>query len=82
MSMLASSAKVKYLVLVVILVMMTATSFAQTQVPLEFDTNELFTQTNTWINTLWPVFAIGGAISIAGALITLVIGKIVQAFRS
>jgi hypothetical protein len=70
------------LVLVAMLVVMTAVSFAQTPVAIEIDTDQLFTGTNQWINTFLPVFALTGGIAIALVLLSFVVRKVVDAFKS
>jgi hypothetical protein len=73
--------RLKYIILAVMVASLASVSFAQTPVQLDVDIDELFTQTNNWMATLWPIFAIGGAIAIASALITMVIGRVVAAFK-
>jgi hypothetical protein len=50
-------------------------AFAQSDT-LSVDMGALFTETNNWINILLPVFAIGGGIAIAAALLNMVINMI------
>lgn len=53
---------------------------AQTPVPIEIDTNEIFSQTNNWIDVFLPIVAIGAGISIALAILTFIVKQIVSAF--
>lgn len=53
---------------------------AQTPVPIEIDTNAIFTQTNNWIDVFLPIVAIGAGISIALAILTFIVKQIVSAF--
>jgi hypothetical protein len=69
------------LMLVMALAAMTAVSFAQTPVPIEIDTNAIFTSANTWISSFTPIFAIGIGIGIALAILTFVGAQIIKAFR-
>lgn len=78
---LAASNNARYVILVMIMALSAMTSFAQTAVPLDIDVNSIFTQTNTWMDALMPVFAIGAGITIAIAIITLVVTQIVKGFR-
>lgn len=71
----------RLLVLFVLAFSMSAVAFAQTPVPIEIDTNELFTSANTWIATFLPIMAIGIGISIALAILTFIGVQIVKAFR-
>ena len=57
-------------------------AFAQTPVPIEIDTNQIFTQTNSWISVFGPILAIGGGIAIALALLGFIIGQIVKAVQN
>lgn len=59
---------------------LTVPSFAQTPVPIVIDTNEIFTQTNNWIDVFLPIVAIGAGISIALAILTFIVKQIVSAF--
>lgn len=54
---------------------------AQTPVPLEIDTNAIFTSANGWIDVFIPVFAISTGIAIALALLTFLGNQIVRAFK-
>lgn len=66
---------------VAMLAMTAAISFAQTPVPIEIDTNAIFTSANTWITSFTPIFAIGIGIGIALAILTFVGAQIIKAFR-
>jgi hypothetical protein len=68
-------------VLIAVLVMMTAVSFAQTPVPIEIDTNALFTSANTWISSFIPIFALSIGIAIALAILGFLGNQIVKAFK-
>jgi hypothetical protein len=75
------NAKALYLTLLVALVLASALpTFAQTPVPIVIDTNEIFTQTNNWIDVFLPIVAIGAGISIALAILTFIVKQIVSAF--
>jgi hypothetical protein len=60
---------------VVAIMSVPAMAFAQSDT-LSVDMGVLFTETNTWINILLPVFAIGGGIAIAAALLNMVINMV------
>jgi hypothetical protein len=73
--------KVLYLTLLAGLILAPALpTFAQTPVPIVIDTNEIFTQTNNWIDVFLPIVAIGAGISIALAILTFIVKQIVSAF--
>jgi len=72
--------QLRVFVMMCILVIAQAQAFAQSTI--EFDTDELITQSNSWITTFLPILAIPFGISIALALITLVGGLIVGALRN
>ena len=72
--------QLRVFVMMCILVIAQAQSFAQSTI--EFNTDELITQSNSWITTFLPILAIPFGISIALALITLVGGLIVGALRN
>lgn len=72
---------VKLLVVMSVMAMMTAVSFAQTAVPIEIDTNALFTSANTWIASFLPIFAISIGIGIALAILSFIGARIVAAFK-
>lgn len=78
---LKSKRVIQYLVLVFVLAMMVGSSFAQTPVPLNVDTNAIFTSTNDWLTVFTPIIAIGVGISIALALLTFIGNQIIRAFR-
>lgn len=56
-------------------------AFAQTPVPLVVPTNEIFTQTNSWMQVFAPVVAIGVGIAIALAILGFIGNEILKAFR-
>lgn len=56
-------------------------AMAQTPVPLVVPTNEIFTQTNTWMEVFAPVVAIGVGIAIALAILGFIGNEILKAFR-
>jgi hypothetical protein len=66
--------------LVVLALVFVMPTFAQTPVPIEIDTNEIFSQTNNWIDVFLPIVAIGAGISIALAILTFIVKQIVSAF--
>ena len=68
-------------VAVMMMVVMVAPAFAQTPVPIVVDTNEIFTQTNSWIDVFTPIVAIGVGIAIALAILTFIGNQILKAFR-
>lgn len=72
--------QLRVFVVVAIFVMGIMPTFAQSTI--EFNTDELITQSNSWITTFLPILAIPFGISIALALITLVGGLIVGALRN
>lgn len=72
--------QMRLMLMSVIFVLGAMQSFAQSTI--EFDTDELITQSNSWITTFLPILAIPFGISIALALITLVGGLIVGALRN
>lgn len=55
--------------------------FAQTPVPIEVDTNALFSSANDWIAIFTPIVAIGVGIAIALAILSFIGKQIVDAFR-
>jgi hypothetical protein len=68
--------------LTIVVLVMAAPAFAQsTPVPIVVDTNEIFTQTNTWIEVFLPIIAIGVGISVALAILTFIGNQIVKAIR-
>jgi hypothetical protein len=68
--------------LAIVVLVMVAPAFAQeTPVPIVVDTNEIFTQTNTWIEVFLPIIAIGVGISVALAILTFIGNQIVKAIR-
>lgn len=56
-------------------------TYAQTPVPLVVPTNEIFSQTNNWMQVFAPVVAIGVGIAIALAILTFIGDEILKAFR-
>lgn len=66
--------------LVVLALVVAVPTFAQTPVPIVVDTNEIFSQTNNWIDVFLPIVAIGAGISIAIAILTFIVRQIVSAF--
>ena len=71
----------RQIIMVMFVLMMVGQSvFAQSTI--NFDTDELITQSNSWISTFLPILAIPFGISIALALITLVGGLIVKSLKS
>jgi len=74
----------RFILLMSVVLMLTVSAlgvFAQTPVALAIDTNEIFTQTNFWIDIFIPVLAIGFGIAIAITLITFVGKSIVNGIR-
>jgi len=69
----------KVLVILAILVLAVVPSFAQ--VTLNIPTDEIFTQTNTWMAALANVVTIGPAIAIAIALISFVAYSILKGLK-
>ncbi len=70
----------RLLIAAVAIVMVSAVSFAQTAVPLVVPTNEIFTQTNSWLQTFAPVVAIGVGIAVALAILRFIGKQIIDAF--
>lgn len=68
-------------IVLAVLALLAVPAFAQTPVPLEIDTNQLFSSTNTWIGVFLPIMAIGIGISIALALLTFIGNRIIAAFK-
>lgn len=63
------------------LAMLTLSAAAQaTAVPLVVPTNEIFTQTNSWLQTFAPVVAIGVGIAVALAILRFIGKQIIDAF--
>ena len=58
-----------------------AVTYAQTPVPIVIDTNEIFTQTNIWIDVFIPIMAIGIGIAVALAILTFIGNQILRAFK-
>ena len=71
----------RYAMLAVFMLLMAATSFAQTPVPIVVDTNQIFTSANTWIDVFIPIMSIGLGIGIAIAILTFIGKEILKAFR-
>jgi len=67
--------------LAVIVLLGSVASFAQTPVPIVVDTNQIFTQTNTWIEVFIPIMSIGIGIAVALAILTFLGNQIIKAFR-
>jgi len=67
--------------LVLVCLMVPSSVFAQSTT-ITVDTGVLFTQTNTWITVLLPIFAIGGGIAIAAAVLTLIVTMIRKALQN
>lgn len=70
-----------FIAVIAMLAMSAVVAFAQTPVPIEIDTNAIFTSANTWITSFTPIFAIGIGIGIALAILTFVGAQIIKAFR-
>jgi len=70
----------RYLVFAVLIALfaLAAPALAQSDT-ITVDTGVLFTQTNSWITVLLPIFAIGGGIAIAAAVLTLIVSMIKKA---
>jgi len=69
------------LVLVVMLAPQFVTLAQETPVPLVIPTNQIFTQTNNWIQQFAPIAAIGIGAGIAIAILGFVGKTILSAFR-
>lgn len=65
---------------IAMLAMLTIAAAAQTAVPLVVPTNEIFTQTNSWLQTFAPVVAIGVGIAVALAILRFIGKQIIDAF--
>ena len=72
------------------MVLMVVPAFAQTSTPIPptatlvaivVPTNQIFTQTNSWITVFTPLVAIGIGIAIALTILTFVGNQILKAFR-
>lgn len=70
----------RYFMALVAVMAITAVSMAQTNVPLVVPTNEIFTQTNSWLQTFAPVVAIGVGIAVALAILRFIGKQIIDAF--
>jgi cadmium resistance protein CadD (predicted permease) len=70
-----------YFVLIVAVFALSVPVFAQTPVPIEVDTNQIFSSVNSWIVTFVPIVAIGLGISIALAILTFIGKEILHAFQ-
>lgn len=81
MSNLIRSNTFKVYSILALLVMTAAVSFAQTPVPIEVDTNQIFTSANTWIEVFIPIMSIGLGIGIAIAILTFIGNQILKAFQ-
>jgi len=71
--------QLKVLVVLALFVLAVVPAFAQVQ--LTIPTDEIFTQTNTWMVALAGVVTIGPAIAIAIALIMFIANSILNALR-
>lgn len=58
-----------------------APTLAQTPVPITIDTNEIFTQTNNWIQQFTPIQAIGIGASLALAILGFLAAVLTGAFK-
>lgn len=76
-----SKIDLRILTLIAALAMMSLVSFAQTPVPLEIDTNQLFSQANTWIANFLPIFAITIGITIALSVLGYFSGVFSKVFK-
>lgn len=76
-----SSRFTKYWLMLAAILAISVPTFAQTPVPLVVPTNEIFTQTNTWMEVFAPVVAIGVGIAIALAILGFIGNEILKAFR-
>jgi hypothetical protein len=74
------SKSVMFSFLLAALFVLAVPAFAQTPVPIEVDTNAIFTSANTWIEVFAPIMAIGIGISIALAILTFIGAQIIKAF--
>jgi hypothetical protein len=70
-----------YFVLIVAVLAFSVSAFAQTPVPLEIPTNDIFTQTNIWMGVFAPIVAIGIGIAVALAILTFIGKQIINAFH-
>jgi hypothetical protein len=70
-----------YFVLVAAVFALSISAFAQTPVPLEIPTNDIFEQTNIWMGVFAPIVAIGIGIAVALAILTFIGKQIINAFH-
>lgn len=69
------------LVLAMLILAPVIPTFAQTPVPLVVPTNEIFSQTNSWMVTFAPVQAIGIGMALALAILGFIGATILAAFK-
>ena len=72
---------VRYYLMAVAFFLSSVPAWAQTPVPLVVPTNEIFTQTNTWMGVFAPVVAIGVGIAVALAILGFIGKEILKAFK-
>ena len=72
---------VRYYLMAVAFFLSSVPAWAQTPVPLVVPTNEIFTQTNTWMGVFAPVVAIGVGIAVALAILGFIGNEILKAFK-
>lgn len=76
-----ASKSMRYFIICAAILAISIPAFAQTPVPIVVNTNDIFTQTNSWITVFSPILAIGIGISIALAILTFIGAQILKAFR-
>lgn len=70
------------LVLIVVLAVSAASTFAQSTPTINIPINDIFTQMNNWIAVIAPIFAVGIGISLAFAVLGFIGNVLLKAFRS
>ncbi len=71
----------RYFVILAAVLCLSVPTFAVTPVPLVIDTNDIMTQTNSWIGTFSPIIAIGIGMSLALAILSFIGYTMISAFK-
>lgn len=72
--------KMRYVLVAIAIFIMSVPTYAQTPVPLVINTNDIMTQTNTWIATFSPIQAIGIGMALALAILGFIGAMMISAF--
>jgi hypothetical protein len=78
---LRSKHMILFLVVLALAAIGGAPALAQTPVPLEIPTNEIFSSTNSWMTTFAPIVSIGIGITLALAILGFIGTTIVKGIK-